>query len=152
MKTTISSLDNTQPIYMDEENREELFERIYEEHKNKDYWSAYKNNENFFKWYISSELLEDYCLGKTWLADSAYSKIIRAVKREYVEWVKDKGYELPNIIDLSSFTCKHCSVILDNLNRLEMRNPTSSHNYQFYCGITVEDIKYCPICGAKVNE
>ena len=74
------SLDRTMKIYIGELNRELLFNELYEN----------ENNTAFFKFLWSADNLERYCLGKTGLPDYAYSHIRALLKKEYVEWKKQK--------------------------------------------------------------
>lgn len=76
----MSSLDTSQPIYITEKIREELFEHILE---------AEKDCEDM-EYMFSAENLEKYCLGAIERADYAYKKISRQLKKEYDEWRKNK--------------------------------------------------------------
>ena len=83
----MSSLDTSQPIYITEKSREELFEHILE---------SEKDCEDMEYWF-SAENLEQYCFGATERADYAYKKISRQLKKEYDEWRKNK--DLPTEIN-----------------------------------------------------
>jgi len=72
---TTSSLDVNQNIYISPQGREEFFQHI--------------TNNNFdLKYAFSSEYLEKWCLGKTYLPDYAYSHIRSLLKKEYKEWLR----------------------------------------------------------------
>jgi len=75
---TTSSLDPNQKIYIDEEGRTELFDKIL-------------SGEYTEKYAFNIECLERYCLGKTYLPDYAYSHIRSLLKKEFKQYKLDKG-------------------------------------------------------------
>ena len=75
---TTSSLDPNQKIYIDEEGRNELFNKII-------------SGEYTEKYAFNTEYLERYCLGKTYLPDYAYSHIRILLKKEFKQYKLDKG-------------------------------------------------------------
>lgn len=75
---TISSLDPNQKIYIDEEGRNELFDKII-------------RGEYTEKYAFNTECLERYCLGKTYLPDYAYSHIRSLLKKEFKQYKLNKG-------------------------------------------------------------
>lgn len=80
-----SSLDREMKIYIKESERAVLFNELHEN----------ENNKAFFKLLWSAENLERYCMGKTGLADYAYSHIRVLLKKEYAEWKKAKNNVKP---------------------------------------------------------
>ena len=76
--STTSSLDTNQKIYIDEKDRNELFDKIIS--------GEYKEEYAF-----NTECLERYCLGKTYLPDYAYSHIRSLLKKEFKQYKLDNG-------------------------------------------------------------
>lgn len=77
MDRQLKSTDSSLKIYISEESRRDLFKMIDE----------IPDGLNDI---LSAENLERYCLGKTHLADSAYSQIRRLLKKEYKEYKEQK--------------------------------------------------------------
>ena len=79
-----SSLDTNQPIYITEEDRELLFNYIYDR-ETQDLYSDFNGDiKRFYKSEFSAEILEDYCLGRTGRGDYAYTHIGNFLKKEYI--------------------------------------------------------------------
>jgi len=78
----ISSLDNTQKIYMNEKGREEFFKFVFD---------AQNSGEDPYG-YFTADFIERYALGETWRFESAFRAIKAALKREYKEWLKTHNY------------------------------------------------------------
>lgn len=77
------STDKTMPIYIRSEEREELFNSIYEAEE--------ENDREEVKLLLSSEYLEKICLGRTELPDYAYGHLRKLLKTEYKEWKEEKS-------------------------------------------------------------
>lgn len=77
MDRGLKSTDSSLKIYISEESRNEIFKDIDE-------------NPDCIDYIFSAENLERYCLGKTHLADYAYSQIRRLLKKEYKEYKEQK--------------------------------------------------------------
>lgn len=76
------SLNSNQKIYITEHGREDLFKHIKEEQE-----------EMNIDYFFTAENLERYCLGKTYLPDYAYGHVRRLLKKEYKEWLIERGYK-----------------------------------------------------------
>ena len=75
-------LKSTNPlllIYITEEAREELFQKM----------SQMENPKELLR----AEYLETICLGRTYLADRAYGQIRRLLKQEFKEYCAVRGIE-----------------------------------------------------------
>ena len=72
-----SSLDTTKDIYIDARGRAMLFQEI----------TACLKDGLTLNEVVQAEVLEKYCLGKTYLPDYAYSRMKRLIKKEYRELV-----------------------------------------------------------------
>lgn len=72
----MKSTDTNLKIYITEEAREELFEKMQQVIDPKDL--------------LSAESLERICLGKTHLPDYAYGQIRRLLKQEFKQWSNEQ--------------------------------------------------------------
>lgn len=72
----MKSTDTNLKIYITEEAREELFNKMQQVIDPKDL--------------LSAENLERICLGKTYLSDYAYGQIRHLLKQEFKQWLDEQ--------------------------------------------------------------
>ena len=98
---------------------------------------AIRKVESYLTDYFSNFSIKDY---------KEIEKIIKALKQEPCEDAKKCHNVNSEYAECDQFVCSNCGIELQDWHRVERDGDDGDITYHEY------EFKYCPNCGAKINE